>query len=1021
MKKFLIILFLLSILLVGASIVNYVMPGTLTQFNATITDDNSYNDTYLLNLSGYVTISSATFNFTGYNNSSSYLKNFNISINGTNILKIIGELNENNISLDAFNDSSTQTNLTFTGNENQTVYLDILKNANVSYGVFNLEGFPSDSVIEKSEFNGTGTDSPSCPYCYATGDFSSQNSLTYFGDCGTMKESGDYMTFDETLNYTDKTDFTIDFKLDKSTIVTGAMNILLSNDSSTWKTCGSISGNFIDCSTISISCHPNITGSKLYIRFIVSTTYDAFIYGVKYKVLTTVYPTNPFIEINNTQVWNYSGEFTTTAITNNFNSTINDYLLGCSQDSDNYCNISILSHSDTIGKLKISPQINYTINKTTKDFSSTLNSYLSQCILIDSLWCEIYLNLSSEKAGILQIDSINLPYLPTMSTPTITPDPISETEMAFANSTYYGQPGDTANLYVNWTVDDVLVHQDNLDGQSPGTTMESNLSSTNYSIGNTIAVYFWADDGLNGTVVSDSILINHPPVIEYNATNKTFPRYGDVIIIQANISDYENHTISWCNFTINSSNGTAVVDNVNGSYEGNFNDITEWNSSSYTIDTYGIWYWDFVCWDGYSTTSEQGTFDTEIPEINVTAPARDYGRNWSLPLNYSIGDLGTLVNCGYYVINRTDNSQVIDNGNDLTCGTDQSTTINISSYGNLTLIVNATDSYNNTNSSNISFYLEEDNTNPSVTITQPTGTITSFLSIPLQVNVSDTYLDSSSCVYRIESRVGAEVKANTSMSCNINTNFDLADYGARTIIVYALDDANNLATKEQNFTLSAPPVTPPSALGGTPAPTTIIVGEENIEFTVLSESRSGSYTIFITKGDERRKEIRIENAKNELKDLKLECLSKRTCPWITLEDTLVTVPAKTNKIYYFTIKVPEVPDDEEDHEFQIRATYTDSGGAKHEAYLNGVIKISFLGNFLKDLTIVKATAERGAFTIKVYALLSFIFSFLLILSSALLLKLNPPKGKKASTIFLDLGVSFGIAVIITVIVGLLVI
>ncbi len=104
---------------------------------------------------------------------------------------------------------------------------------------------------------------------------------------------------------------------------------------------------------------------------------------------------------------------------------------------------------------------------------------------------------------------------------------------------------------------------------------------------------------------------NSPPIVHSNNTlvNGTIktPEFGDNFIIQVNVSDPENDTISYVNFTITSPNGTIVVNNVKGQFftSGIY---SIWNSTNYTIDDYGTWNWSYVLSDGTNLVNKSGSF-----------------------------------------------------------------------------------------------------------------------------------------------------------------------------------------------------------------------------------------------------------------------------------------------------------------------------------------------------------------------------------------------------------------------------
>ena len=109
------LLFLIA--LVGASLYNTINPGVLTQENITISSVVGYNDTYFFNISSYVDIDNATFDFWSY------------------------DLYPTSPDVTTLNDSSTQTNITFTGGDNHIVWVNISKDADVTSITMTLEAF----------------------------------------------------------------------------------------------------------------------------------------------------------------------------------------------------------------------------------------------------------------------------------------------------------------------------------------------------------------------------------------------------------------------------------------------------------------------------------------------------------------------------------------------------------------------------------------------------------------------------------------------------------------------------------------------------------------------------------------------------------------------------------------------------------------------------------------------------------------------------------------------------------------
>jgi len=71
------------------------------------------------------------------------------------------------------------------------------------------------------------------------------------------------------------------------------------------------------------------------------------------------YPKNPNVGINNQQIWSYSGWFAGPETITNFDNKIIDAINSCTPDSENLCLIPITLHSDTMGILTVSDIVIY--------------------------------------------------------------------------------------------------------------------------------------------------------------------------------------------------------------------------------------------------------------------------------------------------------------------------------------------------------------------------------------------------------------------------------------------------------------------------------------------------------------------------------------------------------------------------------------------------------------------------------------------------------------------------------------
>ena len=603
---------------------------------------------------------------------------------------------------------------------------------------------------------------------------------------------------------------------------------------------------------------------------------------------------------------------------------------------------------------------------------------------------------------------------PTMSSPSIFPDPATASQTVCANSTYLDIDGDAGRVDVNWTVGGVLkktlIYNGILNGTVIGVGSSECLSTIYYSQGSNIAVYFWAQNGsLIGTAVTDNITIDTPPTLLKNYTIPTFPKFNDWFNVYVNVSDAENNSIAYVNFTIKAPNGTIIINNINGTKvaEGEINE-SRWNSSGVQATAYGLWNWSWIASDSLLTTSGSGYFDTEYPTIKIYHPSKDYGKNTNIPLNYTITDLTQIKNCSYMIVNATNSSQIIKNSTQLNCTQYVNFLIFFNStFNNQTLILNVTDSFNNTNSTNITFLLEQDTSPPNIAITAPTGSYSSTNGISLVFNASDKYLNSTGCWYKVTLSTGGSTGADhiDLNSCNVSTTFNVASSDTNYIMfVSAYDDANNY-TANSSFSVVQP--VSGAVGGGGGGGVTISYLPEDIEFEVVSSQGGTFYDFYLQKGGEKTREIKIINKKNEIKDLTFSCIGD-VCPWVKFKDNKMSIPTKTTAYNSFTVTAPSILDDG-DYNFKIKAEYKQVSG-----YLDVLVKIRWYSFITKELHF-KPFKDVGAIDVPLFALLFFVFLIVLFVT-LFILNLLIKDNKTRDLIPL---LSVGNALLFIIVVGLL--
>ena len=129
-------------------------------------------------------------------------------------------------------------------------------------------------------------------------------------------------------------------------------------------------------------------------------------------------------------------------------------------------------------------------------------------------------------------------------------------------------------------------------------------------------IYFWGDESSDTSLRPYfNITYTVSPSINSNLTIPSTPLWGNNVTLQVNATNSSlGNSLRWANFTLTAPNGTAVINNVNGSRQGGL-----WNSSLYNIwfDADGEWNWNINLTDWSGLYSY---FNTSFTILDV-APA----------------------------------------------------------------------------------------------------------------------------------------------------------------------------------------------------------------------------------------------------------------------------------------------------------------------------------------------------------------------------------------------------------------
>jgi len=265
--------------------------------------------------------------------------------------------NKTRLITNTLSDSSTAKNVTFGGNENKTEYIKLPKEANVIDASLSLKGY---EYTHYSSCKGESCTAPSEGVVVAT-----QQVKGSLRRCAMWGYNYFYVA-DVDRNYVNSSSSGGVSRCQLLTnINTGCQ---LYNCYPGYPClCSDCSGDFVSvnpgetvtcnvetpCGIYSKACYySDCTGCGSYVTTYCSCT-------VYMNWTQTNNATNPYLDVSNDGdiEWSYSGEFNysvSPSKATDLSDEMNDYLSTCSPDSEGYCNIPLIIHSDTVGKIEIS-------------------------------------------------------------------------------------------------------------------------------------------------------------------------------------------------------------------------------------------------------------------------------------------------------------------------------------------------------------------------------------------------------------------------------------------------------------------------------------------------------------------------------------------------------------------------------------------------------------------------------------------------------------------------------------------
>ncbi|MCD6176817.1 MAG: DNRLRE domain-containing protein [Candidatus Cloacimonetes bacterium] len=171
---------------------------------------------------------------------------------------------------------------------------------------------------------------------------------------------------------------------------------------------------------------------------------------------------------------------------------------------------------------------------------------------------------------------------------------------------------------------DSLTYYSELYNINDSTTLKAYSTSMTYTIQtsdahDTLRARCKASDSYTNSTEGESNITvsNTAPNINSYASVPEAPEYTNTTYLTINITDIDNDSMSWCNFTVTAPNGTIILNNINGTHSG-----VIWNSTTFNLTStgtkYGTWEYNVSCYDAYNTASQSWTYTSTIGTYNYT-------------------------------------------------------------------------------------------------------------------------------------------------------------------------------------------------------------------------------------------------------------------------------------------------------------------------------------------------------------------------------------------------------------------
>lgn len=395
--------------------------------------------------------------------------------------------------------------------------------------------------------------------------------------------------------------------------------------------------------------------------------------------------------------------------------------------------------------------------------------------------------------------------------------------------------------------------------------------------------------------------------------------YNKSLALNFIASDADNN-IDSCWYVLNSGNNI-----ISGGCANTTIDVPEGSNTLviYVNDTQG------------EQASDSSTFSVSVgaPSITLNSPINSYLTNYDVTFRYVPTDID-LKSCelwgdftGTFMLNQTDTNP--------TSGSENTFVLTLPD-GIYKWNIRCNDSIGNSaTSGNKTFYI--DTINPSLSITEPTGTKKTRTGIPLIFSVIDS--SPNYCQYNVQWITGGIVKENTTIANCASTAFDVAADGNYVLNLYANDSAGNKNSSSSNFSVdtSVQPSQPsPSGGGGASVPT------NKSQFFV---SISGLENVVMRPGESKTLSLEVRNTGKLMQN---NCKIVRS-DWISSIDEK-DLNANEKADFVFSVRVPK---DAEIGDYNIDVDLKCQDGEKAVS-----LKVSVLGTDF-DISIKEISEIKG--------------------------------------------------------------